>query len=118
MDFGDGPDRIDDKGYVVSRGIPVFYNAEEDCLEVAPVTTLGGYMELVGNIMNTGVGELRVLDGYSWIKIVDSVTDADEVPHVSTGTGGGVEGVIRIIDTAKRTDLRTPSSTTFRWLLR
>ncbi|NLU40659.1 MAG: hypothetical protein GXX08_00455, partial [Firmicutes bacterium] len=105
LDFGDGPDRIDDKGYVVSRGIPVFYNAEEDCLEVAPVTTLGGYMELVGNIMNTGVGELRVLDGYSWIKIVDSVTGLPmKVRNVSTGTGGGVEGVIRIIDTAKRTD--------------
>ena len=94
----------DDKGYVVSSGIEVFYNAAENCLELTPIPALGGYMELVGHIMNTGIGELRVLDGYSQIFIFNETQYALKLRNISAGAGEGIEGRIKIIDYGKRTD--------------
>ena len=93
----------DDKGYVVSSGIEVFYNAAENCLELTPIPALGG-MELVGHIMNTGIGELRVLDGYSQIFIFNETQYALKLRNISAGAGEGIEGRIKIIDYGKRTD--------------
>ena len=98
------PIEEDDAGNVISRGIKVFYNAAEDCLELAPVPALGGYMELVGRILNTGIGELRVLDGYSQIFIHNDTKYTLKLRNISAGPAGGIEGRIRIIDTAKSTE--------------
>lgn len=83
--------------------VAVFYDAKDDVLELAPVTIMGGYMELYGHVMNTGTGELRVMDGYGTIDIKN---DTGYQLRVKTlNTGNGIEGTIKITDTAKSTSV-------------
>ena len=83
-----------------SKSIKVRYDAANDRLELDNVRVGGGHMELFGNIFSTGNGELRVLDGYGRISI-DNQTGYD-LALGRVDTGQGVEGKIRITDTAKR----------------
>ncbi|MDI9420620.1 MAG: hypothetical protein QM451_00090 [Bacillota bacterium] len=80
--------------------VAVFYDAVDNTLELAPIFTMGGYMELYGHIMNTGVGELRVMDGYSQIQ-VDNQTNYD-LRLKDINTGNGIEGTIKITDTGQQ----------------
>lgn len=102
------------KGLSINTGIaddpsriPVFYNAELDYLELAPVETMGGYMELYGHIMNTSVGELRVMDGYGTIDISNYTGTPLRLSTLNTGSG--IEGTIKITDTAKHITVGTMS---------
>jgi len=78
----------------------VRYDAANDRLELDNVRIGGGHMELFGNIFSTGNGELRVLDGYGRIDIGNET--AYDIALGRVDTGQGVEGKIRITDTAKR----------------
>jgi len=89
----------------ISR-IPLFYDAVDNVLEVAPVTIMGGYMELFGHIMNTGTGELRVMDGYGTIGLTNNTPYALRLKTLNTGSG--IEGTIKITDTGRRTALDAP----------
>ncbi|MEJ2723028.1 MAG: hypothetical protein P8175_00020 [Deltaproteobacteria bacterium] len=84
--------------------IDVYYDAELDRLELEPVQVEGGNMQLYGQILSTGYGKLRVLDGYGQIKI-ENRTKYDLVTK-TLDTGHGVQGRLKIIDTAF-TDLAT-----------
>ncbi len=94
--------------------IPVFYNADTNTLELAPVDTMGGYMELFGHIMNTSVGELRVMDGYSKINITNETDLAVKLSTINTGDD--IEGIIKITDTGKRTESDNPLVTVYQRL--
>lgn len=83
-----------------SAEIKVRYDAANDRLELDNVRIGGGHMELFGNIFSTGNGELRVLDGYGRIDIGNET--AYDIALGRVDTGQGVEGKIRITDTAKR----------------
>lgn len=83
-----------------SSAIRVSYDAANDRLQVDNVRMGGGHMELYGNIFSTGNGELRVMDGYGRVNI--SNTTAYDLALGRVDTSAGVEGVIRITDTAKR----------------
>uniref|UniRef100_UPI0030D1103B hypothetical protein n=1 Tax=uncultured Aquabacterium sp. TaxID=158753 RepID=UPI0030D1103B len=83
-----------------SEGIQVRYDVANERLELANVRIGGGHMELYGNIFSTGNGELRVLDGYGRIDVQN--TTGHDLAINRLDAGQGVEGLIRITDTAKR----------------
>lgn len=83
-----------------SEGIQVRYDVANERLELANVRIGGGHMELYGNIFSTGNGELRVLDGYGRIDVQN--TTGYDLAINRLDAGQGVEGLIRITDTAKR----------------
>lgn len=86
-------------GIADSGDIKLRYNAEFDRLELADVRMGGGHMELFGDIFSTGNGELRVMDGYGRINITN--TTGYDLAVGRLDTGPGVQGTIRITDTAR-----------------
>jgi hypothetical protein len=86
---------LDAEGNIVAK-----YDALNDRIEVENLLVQGGYMELYGHILNTGQGELRVLDGYGRVNI-DNQTNKD-LAVKSVNPGIGVDGFLKITDTAKR----------------
>lgn len=89
-------------GIADSGAIKLRYDAQNDRLELADVRMGGGHMELYGNIFSTGNGELRVMDGYGRINITNNTAYDLAVGRLDTGPG--VEGMIRITDTARGTN--------------
>ncbi|MCG8449299.1 MAG: hypothetical protein MI725_06960, partial [Pirellulales bacterium] len=81
---------------VNSQNIPVFYNAQEDRMELSGVRVQGGYMSLTGQILSTGGGELRVLDGYGRINVDNQTTVPLLINRLDTSTG--IEGRLEIVD--------------------
>lgn len=92
-----------------SGNIDAYYNARDDRIEIEPVEVQGGYMELFGNILSTGTGKLRVIDGYGTIQVTNN-TGYDLVVN-TLDTGRSIEGKIKITDTAKRTADDKPLTT-------
>ncbi|WP_210546939.1 leukotoxin LktA family filamentous adhesin [Rhodoferax sp. PAMC 29310] len=86
-------------GIADSGEIKLRYDAEFNRLELADVRMAGGHMELHGNIFSTGNGELSVMDGYGRINITN--TTGYDLAVGRLDTGPGVEGMIRITDTAR-----------------
>jgi len=86
--------------------IAAFYDAESDRIELEGVRVQGGYMQLFGEILSTGGGKLKVLDGYGRIK-VDNATDRQLVVN-GLDTGNGIEGTLLITDTARMVSTEDP----------
>lgn len=83
--------------------LDAYYNVLTDKIEVNDVQIEGGHMELVGHILNTstqGNGELRVLDGYGQVDIVNN--SAYDLVINSFDTSKKVEGYLKITDLAKQ----------------
>ena len=59
-------------------GFGVYYDAIRQRFEVEELKTSGGYIEMFGRVLNTGYGDIRVLGGYSSIRI-DNTTALDVV---------------------------------------
>ncbi|BAS59688.1 hemagglutinin/hemolysin-like protein [Leptolyngbya boryana NIES-2135] len=76
------------------------YNAEENRIELDDVEIEGGYMQLVGHIISTGDGNLRVMDGFGRINITNNTNYDIAINSIDAG-GSGIEGKLQIIDTAK-----------------
>jgi|GEM_PF-5218935 len=91
------------------NNMALFFDAENQWFELGPGEIMGGYMELVGNIMNTSVGGLRILDGYGRV----TVDNPSLYPVLlrSIQTGSGMEGTLKITDLARRTDYNDPLTT-------
>nr|WP_285903131.1 leukotoxin LktA family filamentous adhesin [Alkalimarinus sediminis] len=81
--------------------VAVFYDAVDKTLELEPVNIMGGYVEVYGHILNTSLGEIKVMDGYGTIDI-DNETDI-ALRLTGLDTGSGIEGTVKITDTAYRT---------------
>src|SRR5690606_23592995 len=79
--------------------VKAWWNGELERIELDGIKVEGGYMELFGEIMNTGGGKLKVLDGYGLIDI-NNPTDYDLVVR-TLDVGRGVEGTIKITDLGK-----------------
>ncbi|WP_302173380.1 leukotoxin LktA family filamentous adhesin [uncultured Hydrogenophaga sp.] len=86
-------------GRADTNGIKLRYDTQLNRLELADVRMGGGHMELFGNMFSTGNGELRVMDGYGRINIVNNSSLPLAVGRLDTGPG--VQGTIRITDTAR-----------------
>lgn len=75
------------------------YNFLTESVVLDKVEVAGGYMELTGHIMSTGNGQLKVLDGYSQVKVVNNTTRQLNITGIDLGTG--VEGTLRINDVGR-----------------
>ncbi|WP_018410451.1 leukotoxin LktA family filamentous adhesin [Methyloversatilis thermotolerans] len=82
--------------------IGTYYNAETGLIEVDAVKVEGGYMQLFGEIISTGNGQLKVVDGYGRVNIDNNTSYALQINGIDTGND--IEGKIRITDTAFRYD--------------
>lgn len=82
--------------------IAAFYNPESRQIELEGVRVQGGYLQLFGDIINTGGGQLKVLDGYGRIDITNE-TDLELVVN-SLDTGTSVAGQLQITDTSQKID--------------
>ncbi|MGE0335313.1 MAG: hypothetical protein AB7Q76_08500 [Gammaproteobacteria bacterium] len=80
--------------------IAAFYNPETRQVELEGVRVQGGYMQLFGDIINTGGGQLKVLDGYGRIDIANDTGLELVVNSLDTGTS--VEGQLQITDTSQK----------------
>ncbi len=81
-----------------NSNISLDYNPVTNMLEVQPIVTKGGYIELAGRIVSTGNGRIEVAHGYGRVD-VDSASSRPLVfKRIDTGPEGGVQGVIKIID--------------------
>lgn len=80
--------------------ILAYYNAVTDCIEIEPASVMGGYMEIFGQILNTSLGELRMIDGYGTVTVTNNTATPIKIQGLSTGDN--IEGMIKITDTGKR----------------
>src|SRR5690606_19878690 len=82
-----------------TRKVTAWWNAKEDRIELDGIKVEGGYMELFGQIMSTGGGHLKVLDGYGTINITNN--SGRDIALRTLDVGNGVEGTIKITDLGK-----------------
>ncbi|MCW8962189.1 MAG: hypothetical protein OQL16_00240 [Gammaproteobacteria bacterium] len=94
--------------------IVAYYNAAEDRIELEEAKVQGGYMQLYGQIISTGGGKLKVLDGYGRIN-VNNDSGLDLVVN-ALDAGVGVEGTIKITDTSFRNSADKPLTTIYKRL--
>ncbi|MCA9197241.1 MAG: hypothetical protein KDA87_06870, partial [Planctomycetales bacterium] len=94
-----------------NQNIRVFYNALENRIEVNAARVQGGFMSLTGQMLSTGGGEVRALDGYGRIQINN--TTSYPVLLNELDTSSGIEGVIRITDTGQTNASGKPLVTVF-----
>lgn len=80
--------------------IASFFNAETGQIELDGVKVEGGFMELFGEIVNTGGGSLKAVDGFGRINVVNN-TSYDVVVN-GLDAGNNIEAKIRITDLAQR----------------
>lgn len=78
------------------------YNVLTDQIVLADVYASGGRLEIVGSILNTGkdIGELRVLDGYARVNIVNNSDFELNVNNIVNEVAS--KGYIKITDTSKQ----------------
>ncbi len=90
--------------------IAAYFNPETNQIVLDGVQVQGGYAELYGEIMNTGGGKIRVMDGYGRINVNNQLPY--DIVVSGLDNGGDIEGIVRITDTSKRSN-GTPITTVF-----
>ena len=81
------------------------YNAETGLIELDGVKVQGGYMQLFGEVISTGGGNLKVVDGYGRVNVTNNTAYGLQINGIDTGNN--IEGKIRITDTAYRYNATT-----------
>lgn len=78
--------------------IAAYYNPATNQIELGDAKTKGGRVELFGQIMNTGGGNIKAMDGYSNISITNNTSYGLVLNALDTGD---LHGVVKITDTGK-----------------
>ena len=84
--------------------IRAFWDTQEDLIELRATRVEGGFMRLVGHVMNTSGGKLNVMDGFGRINIDNQTAHDLVLRDLSTARAAdsiGIEGKIHITDSAK-----------------
>ena len=84
-----------------SGNITAFYNAKTGEIELQPVRSQGGTIQLIGEILNTGGGSIKTMDGYSKITVTNDSNYNVVEQGLDTG-GAGINGKIIITDFAQQ----------------
>ncbi len=93
-------------GVVRDEIVEVFWDTDEQRFQLIDQVVGGGFMEILGHIMNTGgeAGELRVMDGFGRF-VIDNNTSHDilvkDLDTARARDAQGIEGRIQITDSAK-----------------
>ena len=91
------PTQLDGEPYMTGN-VAVSYNPVTDVLEVAPILTKGGYIEIAGKLVSTGGGEIIAANGYGQLDVTSDSTRDLQFSRIDLGPEGGVQGTIRLID--------------------
>ena len=75
------------------------YDFNSESLVLDKVEVAGGYMELTGHILSTGNGQLKVLDGYNQVSVINNTGSQLRISGIDLGSG--VEGTLRINDVGR-----------------
>ena len=85
------------------------YDKTTGGLVLDSVTVAGGYMELTGTIMNTGTGNLKVLDGYGQVTVKNNSNSTLSLSSIDLGAR--TAGTLRLndvqVNTAGAEEVRT-----------
>ncbi|MCA3536621.1 MAG: leukotoxin LktA family filamentous adhesin, partial [Rhodobacter sp.] len=108
-------------GISANTNVKVYYNFETNQVEIADMFVRGGEVVITGNLISTGAGRIEALDGFGRIKIVSGITTDLVLKRIDLGAesdgSSGLEGLVRITDTAKSyvlNGVRVPLVTEFR----
>ncbi|MFW6273458.1 MAG: leukotoxin LktA family filamentous adhesin [Halanaerobium sp.] len=93
----DNEERRDD------QEIAAYFNPQTEQIELNNAVVKGGYIEIFGEISNTGGGEIKAVDGYGRINISNN-TPYDMVIN-NLDTGNDIDSLIRITDTANTVNI-------------
>ncbi|MBD2520363.1 choice-of-anchor D domain-containing protein, partial [Nostoc sp. FACHB-973] len=85
-----------------SNNITAYYNAQTNQIEMDDVKVRGGYVYLSGEIMSTGNGKIKAMDGYGKINIQNQTNYQLQLNQLDTG-GEGIDGKVVIVDKKKGT---------------
>ena len=91
--------------------ISAIYDAQTQQIQLGSVDVQGGYMQLYGDIVSTGGGELKVLDGYGTVNITNNTSYGLVTNNINTGHG--VAGQLLITDTAYTNGQGAPLTTSY-----
>ncbi|MFI5454966.1 MAG: dockerin type I domain-containing protein [Isosphaerales bacterium] len=91
--------------------IDVYYEAPTGQLVLGQTDVQGGLVQLYGDMLSTGTGNINVLDGYGAIHVLNNTS----YPLVTSGlsTGQGTAGMLKITDTGQENDQRQPLVTVY-----
>jgi len=94
----------------ISSDFKVYFDTATQTIQVQEVYSKGGSIELHGNVMNSGTGQISVLGGYSNVTITNATQWDLLVNRIDVSSRGA--GTLLIDDTAKKqTTLYTIDST-------
>ncbi|MEL6645417.1 MAG: leukotoxin LktA family filamentous adhesin [Pseudomonadota bacterium] len=85
----------------ISGDVAVFYNYATGQLELDTIAVEGGMVEIYGDIISTGYGSIQALDGFGQIDIQSAASTPLVINRLDLGSGGGIQGLVRITDTSK-----------------
>jgi hypothetical protein len=68
-------------------GLNLYYDPVQNAIVLDPLAVRGGYVELFGQIINTGTGKIVALDGFGRINVVNNTTYDLIIKGLDTGIG-------------------------------
>ncbi len=101
------PRRPETNAAGIVSDVAITYNKDTNKIEIAPMVSQGGRVELIGHILSTGKGSIKALSGYGRVNVNSQVSRDLEFQRIETGKldTNGTQGVVRI------TDLYRPDAT-------
>ncbi|HUU83030.1 MAG TPA: hypothetical protein VM243_05950, partial [Phycisphaerae bacterium] len=85
LTLSDSDDLADETVVVSASNIAARFNRDTGVIEVDSVAVEGGYMQLTGQIISTGMGQLRVVDGFGHIQVDNQTQYPIELKRLDTG---------------------------------
>ncbi len=86
--------------------IKAYWDDENQCIQLYSVKITGGNITLAGEIVSTGGGRLKVIDGYGEIEVTNHSSQDLVINRLDTGNR--INGMIKITDTGKLDDQGNP----------
>ncbi len=86
--------------------IKAYWDDENQCIQLVSVKITGGNITLAGEIVSTGGGRLKVIDGYGEIEVANHSSQDLVINRLDTGNR--ISGMIKITDTGKLDDQGNP----------
>ncbi len=91
----------------IDGDVLVYYDHDDERIEVDAMIVQGGRVELLGDIISTGNGRIEALDGFGNLTVNSTANTTVALARMDVGSGvvsatgdiTGIEGVVRIIDT-------------------
>ncbi|NCC75650.1 MAG: calcium-binding protein, partial [Clostridia bacterium] len=88
---------------IQQANLKFYYDPVNDRILLDDVDVYGGYIELFGQILNTGTGKIVALDGFGTINVDNQTGYSLTLQSLNTGVGS--HGTVKITDTSKKTTI-------------